>query len=86
MSIDRPRLDLAQHDLHDMDAESFRRYGYQAVDWIAEYLNDVERYPVLAQVEPGDIKAQLPAHPPDQPESMARILEDFEQVIVPGIT
>ncbi len=69
-----------------MDAESFRRYGYQVVDWIAEYLNDVERYPVLAQVEPGDIKAQLPAHPPDQPESMARILEDFEQVIVPGIT
>jgi aromatic-L-amino-acid/L-tryptophan decarboxylase len=69
-----------------MDADSFRRYGHQVVDWIADYLAHSERYPVLSRVAPGAIKAQLPAHPPDDPEPMAHILEDFDRIIIPGIT
>jgi aromatic-L-amino-acid decarboxylase len=69
-----------------MDAETFRTYGHQIIDWIADYLGHPERYPVLAQVEPGQIRRQLPGPPPDGPESMAAILEDVDRIIVPGLT
>src|SRR5262245_15919831 len=70
----------------DMDPEAFRKYGHQVVDWIAEYLADPGRYPVVSAAQPGEIRAQLPPAPPDDPESIARILDDFERLIVPGIT
>ena len=70
----------------DMDPEAFRRYGYQVVDWIATYMRDAEHYPVLSQVAPGQVRAALPAAPPRAPESMDRILQDFERVVLPGIT
>jgi len=70
----------------DMDAESFRKYGYQVIDWIADYLSHLERYPVLAQVEPGRIKNELPCAPPERGESMDAILKDIDEIIVPGIT
>jgi aromatic-L-amino-acid/L-tryptophan decarboxylase len=70
----------------DMDPESFRMYGHQVVDWIADYLTHVGEYPVLARTAPGDIRQALPGKPPVQPESMESILADFEQVIMPGIT
>ncbi len=70
----------------DMDPETFRHYGYQVVDWIAEYFSNIDDYPVLSQVKPGDIKAQIEAHPPVDPEPMPAILDDFDRVIMPGIT
>lgn len=82
----RPELDPGQRGRGDMDPESFRRSAYQAVDWIAEFLAHPERYPVLPKVEPGEVRAALPASPPLQPEPMAEILADFERTIVPGIT
>jgi aromatic-L-amino-acid decarboxylase len=69
-----------------MDVESFRRDGHQLIDWIAEYFAHPERYAVLAQVEPGEVKASLPAEPPEQPEPMGAILEDVERIIAPGLT
>ena len=80
------RLDPGQLDVHDMDPESFRRYGHQLIDWIADYLAHTERYPVLSRVKPGEIKARLPQSPPKEPEPMEQILADFESVIMPGIT
>ncbi len=70
----------------DMDPEEFRRYGYQVVDWIAEYFGRIEEYPVLSRVEPGAVKAQLPEAYPVEPEALDRILADFERVVLPGIT
>src|ERR687885_400305 len=85
MSPDQPSPTDAPA-LPDMDPESFRQYGHEVVDWIAAYLGNPERYPVLAQVRPGEVKAGLPSQHPDDPAPMSRILEDFEQVILPGIT
>ncbi len=70
----------------DMNSEEFRRYGYQVVDWIADYLAHPERYPVLARTEPGALRRALPAEPPAQGESMEAILADFTHHIIPGIT
>jgi aromatic-L-amino-acid decarboxylase len=70
----------------DMTPDEFRRYGHELIDWIANYLAHPERYPVLARTQPGDIKAQLPDSPPEQPETMDAILADFNHVIMPGIT
>ena len=69
-----------------MDVESFRRDGHQLIDWIADYLAHPERYPVLAQVEPGQVKGSLPAEPPESPESLDAVLQDVEKIIVPGLT
>jgi aromatic-L-amino-acid decarboxylase len=69
-----------------MDPEEFRRYGKQVVDWIADYLKDPSRYPVLSRVQPGEIKRQLPSAAPSKPEPMSTILSDFDRIILPGIT
>jgi aromatic-L-amino-acid/L-tryptophan decarboxylase len=71
---------------HDMNSDDFRAYGKQLIDWIADYLDHPERYPVLSRVKPGEVKGQLPVQPPDTPESFDDILQDFNEVIVPGIT
>lgn len=85
---DEQQLDRAQQPgaTTDMDYHAFRAYGHQVVDWIADYMQNIETYPVLAVTAPGDIRSQLPGAPPQQPESMAAILRDFERVIMPGIT
>jgi aromatic-L-amino-acid decarboxylase len=72
--------------LGDMSAEEFRRSGHQLIDWIADYLNEMERYPVLSRCRPGDVRRQIPGAPPAQAESMDRILADIDRVILPGIT
>jgi aromatic-L-amino-acid decarboxylase len=69
-----------------MDVESFRRDGHELIEWIAEYLAHPERYPVLAQVEPGQVKGSLPTQPPEKPEPQEAILQDMEKIVVPGLT
>ena len=72
--------------LGDMSAEEFRRFGHEIVDWIANYFERIEELPVLAQIEPGDLKAQLPSTPPTQGEPMEAILSDVDRLIVPALT
>ncbi|HVF57071.1 MAG TPA: pyridoxal-dependent decarboxylase [Pyrinomonadaceae bacterium] len=72
--------------LGDMSAEDFRRYGHEIIDRIGDYLAHAERYPVLAQVEPGELRAQLPRSAPERGEPMGAILSDVEQLVVPALT
>jgi aromatic-L-amino-acid decarboxylase len=84
---DAPDLSIkAAHDLGDMSGEEFRRFGHEAVDWIADYLSGPERTPVMSQVSPGEIKRLLPEGPPLKGEQMQAILEDFNKLIMPGVT
>src|SRR5688572_23864677 len=69
-----------------MDKEDFRRFGHEFVDWIADYFERVPDLPVLAAIEPGDLKAKLPNAPPAQGEPMDRILGDLDRLIVPALT
>jgi aromatic-L-amino-acid/L-tryptophan decarboxylase len=69
-----------------MDPSAFRTHGHQLVDWIAEYLEHPEKYPVLSRVKPGDIVASLPSSAPEEGDPFDAIMADFERVIVPGLT
>jgi len=63
----------------------FRQYAHQFVDWMADFLEEIEEYPVKSQVNPGDIFKQLPASPPEKSQSIDRIMEDFKTIILPGM-
>jgi aromatic-L-amino-acid decarboxylase len=65
---------------------SFREDGAAALDWAARYLEGVGDFPVLAQVQPGDIRARLPATPPERGEPFADVLRDLDEILLPGIT
>ncbi|HYJ80821.1 MAG TPA: pyridoxal-dependent decarboxylase, partial [Longimicrobiaceae bacterium] len=69
-----------------MPPEEFRRHAHALVDWMADYLAGVERYPVLAAVQPGEVAAGLAASPPAAGEEMEQVLRDFERVVMPGVT
>ncbi len=69
-----------------MTSEEFRRHGHAMVDWIADYHQRVESFPVLSRVEPGELRASLPASPPEKGEDFAAIFGDLEKLILPGIT
>ena len=64
----------------------FREDGQAALDWAARYLDGVGEHPVLAQVEPGEIRSRLPSEPPERPEPFADVLRDLDEVLLPGIT
>src|SRR5205814_8938974 len=66
--------------------EGRRRRGGQVVDWVAGYLERREEIPVVPRVAPGDVRAALPADPPDVGEPFEDVLADLDRVIVPGIT
>ncbi|HOW86076.1 MAG TPA: pyridoxal-dependent decarboxylase [Candidatus Aminicenantes bacterium] len=69
-----------------MKNEDFRRAGHRFVDWIADYFENVEDYPVVSRLEPGDVKKAIPAAPPVRGEDMEAIFRDFQDLILPGIT
>ena len=69
-----------------MDPEEFRKHGYAVVDWIADYYNRIESFPVLSQVKPGEIRASLPQAAPQRGETLEAILGDVDKLILPGIT
>jgi len=69
-----------------MSAEEFRRHGHEVIDWIADYWAHLDERPVLAQVQPGEIAAKLPQHAPEHPEPFTAVLDDLDQLVMPGIT
>src|SRR5262245_52447760 len=69
-----------------MTPDDFRRHAYALADWIADYLAHAERFPVMPQVAPGDVRHALPTSPPNQPESFDAVLADFERVLLPALT
>lgn len=69
-----------------MTPDEFRTHGHALIDWIAEYVEGVGELPVSSQVRPGDVRAQLPEHPPTEAEGFDAVMADLDRVIVPGLT
>lgn len=74
-----------QHSYH-MTPEEFRTTGHALVNWIADYQQRVEEYPVLSRAAPGSVRASLPAEAPEQGEAFDTVLADIDRVILPGVT
>jgi len=70
----------------DMPKDEFRQFGHELIDWISDYFEKIEELPVLSQIEPGDLKAQLPTSPPEKGEPMESIIADLDRLIVPALT
>ena len=82
----KPDAHRAGNDVGDMDPAAFRRHGQQVLEWVSEYLENSQRYPVLPRLQPGDIRQALPSSAPEEGEPFEQILADFERIIAPGVT
>jgi aromatic-L-amino-acid decarboxylase len=69
-----------------MDVSDFRTNAHKLVDWMADYLQTVETFPVKPQGEPGEILNQLPEKPPKNGEEFQEIFDDFQRIVLPGMT
>lgn len=77
---------MTQPESYHMSPEAFRKEGHEMIDWIASYMENVESFPVMSQVKPGEIRAKLPRDAPDKGESMEAMMRDVNEIIMPGIT
>ncbi|KAK3025983.1 hypothetical protein RJ639_041674 [Escallonia herrerae] len=72
--------------LNPLDHEEFRRQGHMMIEFIADYYQNIEIYPVCSQVKPGYLRERLPESAPVSPEPLEIILKDVQKDIIPGIT
>jgi aromatic-L-amino-acid decarboxylase len=68
-----------------MTPEEFRKLGHQLIDWVADYRARIASLPVAPSTKPGEIRKQLPAQPPDEPESFDTIFHDLDSIVMPGL-
>ena len=70
----------------DPTTTEFRAAAHKAVDWIADYFESIDSYPVLSRVQPGDIAKQFANAPSEEGKPYDALLQEFVQKILPGIT
>jgi len=69
-----------------MSINEFKENGYKVIDWIADYYENIESYPVLSQAKPGELRSTLPKNPPQDGERFNNILAEMNEKIIPGVT
>jgi aromatic-L-amino-acid decarboxylase len=74
-----------RQSLGDTPPEEFRKQLHELADWIADFRENIESLRVAPNEKPGAVRAQLPAQPPEKGEPFAKILNDVDRLIVPGM-
>jgi len=69
-----------------MKPDDFRKHGHELVEWMASYMENVEKYPVKSQVSPGEIFSKIPDNPPLKAETFESFMKDMDEIIMPGIS
>jgi len=69
-----------------MTTTDFRKHGHELIDWMADYFENIETFPVKSKANPGEIKEQLPVSPPENPEDFDLLMKDFNLIIMPGMS
>jgi aromatic-L-amino-acid/L-tryptophan decarboxylase len=69
-----------------MTSSEFREAGKRLIDWLADYYEQVEKYPVMSRVAPGEVRASLPPEPSQSRMDFQQILKEVDAKIMPGIT
>ena len=77
---------MSSENIYHMTPQQFRDYGRSVVDWIADYYERIETLPVLSQVKPGKVRQALPSEAPHVGQSFDTILQDIDEVVLPGVT
>jgi len=69
-----------------MNSHDFRKYAHQFVDWMADYLENIDQRPVKPNLKPHSIYQKIPDLPPQKSQSMQEIFDDFRNIVMPGVT
>ena len=69
-----------------MTPEEFKKYGYEIIDWIADYRSNISDYPVMSTIQPGTVRERLPDSPPENPDPFESVINDLDNIILPGIS
>ncbi|CAH1792590.1 unnamed protein product [Owenia fusiformis] len=69
-----------------MDGAEFRRRGKEMIDYVADYLENIQERRVFPTVEPGYLHQLIPDHAPEEGEKWDDLFKDIERVIMPGVT
>jgi len=85
MTVARDGADFSE-SLGDMPSDELEPAARATADWIVRYLAGVGDFPVLSRVRPGEIRGRLPQHVPEKGEPFPAMLQDFEDIVLPGIT
>jgi aromatic-L-amino-acid decarboxylase len=80
------KQEIQTPEFGDMPREDFRKFGYEIIDWIADYFENMEQMPVLSQIEPNWLKESLPTSAPEQGEDFSEVLKDVDELILPSVT
>ncbi|KAG7196504.1 hypothetical protein KM043_018513 [Ampulex compressa] len=67
-----------------MDIQEFRVRGKEMVEYICEFMSNIDARRVTPDVGPGYLKSLLPSEPPYEPEPWEDIMRDVESKIMPG--
>ncbi|WMV18300.1 hypothetical protein MTR67_011685 [Solanum verrucosum] len=86
LNINHELDDQIFNTINPLDPEEFRRQGHKIVNFLADYYQNIEQYPVCSQVNPGYLQKIVPNSAPNNPESLDKILKDVERAIIPGLT
>ena len=70
----------------DMPAAELRAALHATADLVADYLEDVESFPVLPRLRPGELTERLDRPAPEEPEPLEDILRDVRDDVVPNVT
>jgi aromatic-L-amino-acid decarboxylase len=79
-------IDTGPQHTGDMDPEAFRAAAHRVAEWTADYLRDIERFPVLSPAPPGTVRRGLPTAPPQNSEPISAVLADIEELLIPAST
>ena len=77
---------MSDNNNFHMTPDDFRYYGRAVIDWIADYYEKIESFPVLSRAKPGQTRGLLPSEPPVHGEAFENILKDVDNLIIPGVT
>ena len=69
-----------------MDWDEYIKWGEEVVHWGSNYRKNIRNFPVRSQNNPVDTYNLIPASPPEKPEPIQNIFDDFNSLIMPGIT
>jgi aromatic-L-amino-acid decarboxylase len=70
----------------DMPVSEFKEYGHKMIDWVADYLSNIEKHPVLPNIKYGDVKRDILDSPAAKGETLDNVLRDVDEILLKGIT